>query len=448
MLAKILKIIGFSQQQVQYFLSDPTSPELFEWRTLPPPRQNAMFKMVQDHKNCQIAINDTIDSVQRVLSSIGRPIKKWAATRELLVNPQAGNDTLNAFYNRKAIKFFCSRDKRSNRVICLANSPDVAAHETGHAILDALRPDLWSVQSVEIWAFHEAFADIIAVQAAMQHKSILHVMLEQTHGNIRNSNIASKIGEEVGQSTGSIHQCIRDACTNFLYVNPKTLPIKAPDYQLSSGSHSFGRVFLGMWYDMLVAIYEQSRQSVGDLSALENARDIATRYLIRAALIVPKTPSFFRAVAETMLSVDRSEGGRYSKIMREVFENRRVLKPQIKMLSNKEVDLEKYHPDLIFRHEWGIHVTERNTSIVKLSNLFLLASKSSPLYHCNVEIPLDSSCDIGPDGRPLNEIVSTYGNAVEDAALSVSIIDKQNDTLDNKAMWEIYEDRLSRNFIE
>jgi hypothetical protein len=448
MFRKILNILGLQNQQIQYFLSDPTQPDLFIMRPTPnqcyPP-----IKMLRDHTNCQYAVNDTVESIQKYLAGSGRSLNQWAATVELLVNPRAGNNLFNAFYNRKGLNFFCGRDQRDGRSICMANSPDVVAHETGHAVLDALRPDLWNVQSVEIWAFHEAFADAMAIQSAMQHTEILDRLLHDTSGELKRSNFVSKLGEEVGISLSLNHGCIRDAHNRFVYVDPSTLPAHAPNFQLSSECHSFSRVFVGTWYDMIVAIYNHLRTSASDMDALAYARDIATRYLIRAALVVPKTPRFFQAMAETMLSIDRSEGGVYSQIMHQVFVHRRVLTNEVKTLSSKKIKIDKASSENAIKHGAGAIVTESNTVFVRLSDHYITSlSSNNPYHHCHIEIPLDTSYDVLPDGRLVNEIVPDRQQSMESAILCLSAIHKENKIFNQEKMWEICDNRLVRKFVE
>ena len=45
-------------------------------------------------------------------------------------------------------------------------STDVVAHESGHALLDQSRPDLWDSSYPETNAFHEAFGDCMALLTA------------------------------------------------------------------------------------------------------------------------------------------------------------------------------------------------------------------------------------------------------------------------------------------
>lgn len=71
------------------------------------------------------------------------PLTDWAPgvpdRKRLPVFPNAGN-MLNAFYDRESLQFF-EHTSDGKRTLSGA-STDVVAHETGHALLDAVRPDL------------------------------------------------------------------------------------------------------------------------------------------------------------------------------------------------------------------------------------------------------------------------------------------------------------------
>jgi len=89
----------------------------------------------------------------------------WQRGPELLIRLDAG-DKLNAFYNRETLTFFHATVK--GRAVFTAESPDVVIHECGHAVLDAVRPQLWSAMSHEVAAVHESFGDISALLVGLQ----------------------------------------------------------------------------------------------------------------------------------------------------------------------------------------------------------------------------------------------------------------------------------------
>ena len=134
-------------------------------------------------------------SIDMTLKYTNRKIVKWPATRTLNVVPLAGKD-LNAYYDRRSLKFFFARNPKTRKTFYTADSNDIVTHELGHAILDTFRPDLWSMQALEAWGFHEAYADIHALLSALHHDEMLRQVIKQTKGNLRSSNSISKLAEE------------------------------------------------------------------------------------------------------------------------------------------------------------------------------------------------------------------------------------------------------------
>ena len=65
-------------------------------------------------------------------------------------------EDMNAFYDRYSFSFF--HQTVGNATFFSGASTDVVAHEIGHGLLDAVRPDFFSVNFLEVGAFHEALA--------------------------------------------------------------------------------------------------------------------------------------------------------------------------------------------------------------------------------------------------------------------------------------------------
>ena len=78
----------------------------------------------------------------------------------------------------------CPSFKQGGVTYFSAESPDVACHEMGHAVLDAVRPQLWNAQSIEAAAFHESFGDMTAILSALQVPSFAQPVFNETHGNL------------------------------------------------------------------------------------------------------------------------------------------------------------------------------------------------------------------------------------------------------------------------
>ena len=69
------------------------------------------------------------------------PVNHWQPGDTLRVILDKGED-LNAFYDRNALNFFHGPGANGELVFS-GESPDVACHEMGHAILDSIKPELW-----------------------------------------------------------------------------------------------------------------------------------------------------------------------------------------------------------------------------------------------------------------------------------------------------------------
>lgn len=103
---------------------------------------------------------------------------------------------LNAVYTRGDLRFF--HTSVAGTMVFTGESPDVVCHEMGHAVLDALRPQLWDAMSHEVAAFHESFGDMSAIIVALQQPSIRDEVLAETGGALYRSSRLSRVAEQLG----------------------------------------------------------------------------------------------------------------------------------------------------------------------------------------------------------------------------------------------------------
>ena len=101
-------------------------------------------------------------------AALGAPITSWstgvANPKSLTIEPDRGDD-LNAYYDRESLSFF--HHQTGTTMTFSGASADVVSHEAGHAVLDAIRPDLWDTPYLEVGGFHEAFGDVTAIVTAL-----------------------------------------------------------------------------------------------------------------------------------------------------------------------------------------------------------------------------------------------------------------------------------------
>ena len=262
---------------------------------------------------------------------------RWQVGKVLPVQLDSGVD-LNAFYTRggfgdtPGLHFF--HDVVRGRVYFSGESPDVACHEMGHAVLDAIRPELFDVQTIEAAAFHESFGDMSAILSALQLPSFQQEVLNETAGALNRASRLSRLAEQLGAAIRVSHpdavdpDCLRNAANSFFYRDPQTLPPGAPAAQLSSEPHSFSRVFTAGFLDALAGIFRTQGSSTRDALALA-ARDAGT-ILVGAIATAAIVPDYFSQVAAHMCQFGEEPPfkGRYRDVLKSAFVRRGILSLQ------------------------------------------------------------------------------------------------------------------------
>jgi hypothetical protein len=263
----------------------------------------------------------------------------WATRREqLTVNPHEQQGR-NAYYSRGGggTAYFYDNSPSLNTVVKTANATDVVSHETGHALLDGLRPGFFSTHDLETGAFHEAFGDCAAMLMCLKDPSNRAKLLEQTGGDLRKHNVLSSLAEEFG---AAIHrdnkdpnddnrEYLRTTLNSFKYTDPKNLPPGRGDHDnMGAQVHSFSRLFSASFYDCLESIFKQSvAEGQSADQALQTAEKVAGPLLVRAIESGSASQARYKALALSMIAGDQANGGKYAEGFKQVFLNREIISP-------------------------------------------------------------------------------------------------------------------------
>jgi hypothetical protein len=251
---------------------------------------------------------------------------RWRIGKVLPVALDDGVD-LNAFYTRggfgdaPGLHFF--HQTVAGRTFFTGESPDVVCHEMGHAVLDAIRPQLFHAQTIEAAAFHEAFGDISAMLAAVQLSSVRQVVLNETEGVLNRASRLSRLAEQLGAAIRAQHpdavdrDCLRNAANSFFYRDPQTLPPSGPAGQLTSEPHSFSRVFTAAFLDVLAGMFRSKDKGDGSSNLLTSSED-AGRLLVAAISSAPVVPDYFSQIGAHMIEAGEQApfSGKYRDVLK------------------------------------------------------------------------------------------------------------------------------------
>jgi hypothetical protein len=248
--------------------ADLNDPHLLAQDGWPPSEGNPAFHQ-------QMVYSVAMKTVEHFERALGRPVLWRPKTvpdkpfddsqfvKQLTIKPHAFQQA-NAFYTPKDIAlhfgyFQASANDPGDHVpgstvySCLSH--DIIAHETTHAILDGMHRRFNEPSNPDVLAFHEAFADIVAL---MQHFTIGEIVeseITKTRGDLETESILGSLAVQFGKSTGgrgalrdAIGKVDKDGVWRRLKPNPA-------DYQTVLSPHSRGAILVAAVFDAYLAIY-------------------------------------------------------------------------------------------------------------------------------------------------------------------------------------------------
>lgn len=148
----------------------------------------------------------------------GNPDLEDQFVQRLRVYPHALREE-NAYYSpaKRALLFgyFPARDgdpgnEYPGGMVFTCLSHDIIAHETTHAVLDGMHTYFNEPTNPDVFALHEAFADIVALFQHFTYPEVLRHQIARTRGNLTSQHLLSQLAQQFGQATGK-HHALRDA---------------------------------------------------------------------------------------------------------------------------------------------------------------------------------------------------------------------------------------------
>ena len=183
----------------------------------------------------------------------------------LRIYPHALRDA-NAYYDpeKKAILFgYFEAASNSNDynlpggVIFTCLSPDIVAHEVTHAILDSIHPRFIENTNPDVAAFHEAFADIVALLQRFTITELVEHQIAQTRGDLGQFSFLGELATQFGNALQNSRGALRGAIGSF---NKKTGKWEKynPDpkrYKTVHEPHDRGAILVAVIFDAFIRMY-------------------------------------------------------------------------------------------------------------------------------------------------------------------------------------------------
>ncbi|PYS69860.1 MAG: hypothetical protein DMF69_15480 [Acidobacteria bacterium] len=269
-IGKYIEVVDYDPASGSFYAPvDLNDPHILAQDGLPPSEGNPQF-----HQQMVYAV--TMTTIRNFERALGRPAL-WAPrlridggiryefVERLRVYPHALREA-NAYYSpeKKALLFgyFPASFESPERYLpggivfsCLSH--DIIAHETTHALLDGMHSRFTEANHRDTYAFHEAFADIVALFQHFSFPEVLRHQIARTRGNLATHNLLGELAQQFGEAIGN-YGALRDAIGEVDKITGKWKPHdpKPEDYENTTEPHARGAILVAAVFDAFLAIYK------------------------------------------------------------------------------------------------------------------------------------------------------------------------------------------------
>jgi hypothetical protein len=240
-------------------------------------------------------------------------------TAPLQVFPYGLPNVMNAFYSRSqaCLKFGDFVPSADAARVYTCRSFDIVSHETGHAVLDGLKPHwLEADNPPQTGGLHEAFGDLTAIFLALSQLDQCEAVVAQTKAHLHDKTFLADIAEQFGLALGG---------TNGLRNADNDLTLS----QAGTEVHAISEVFTGAVYDILADIFafERKPELEDCASVLHRVASWLRGLVLRALIAAPDLGATYADVANEMLRICQEDGQppAYATFIRDRFAQREVL---------------------------------------------------------------------------------------------------------------------------
>jgi hypothetical protein len=235
-------------------------------------------------------------------------------------------DDRNAYYHKQSgeLRFGQFEAEKKSGVGILPGgriytclSHDIVAHEMTHALLDGMRARFDQPTNPDVLAFHEAFADLVAVLQHFSHPQSVRDAIARTAGRLADDLTIFALADEFGRATGMnspMRSALRrgDDDKGVLYTDV-TEPHERASYLVSAIMEALSQVFERR-AEPVKTLYELNAGASGRMhpACVDLLADLATKVAgqflalcIRAIDYCPPVDITFGEYLRAMITADR-----------------------------------------------------------------------------------------------------------------------------------------------
>ncbi|MBL7730307.1 MAG: hypothetical protein JNM88_03950 [Chitinophagaceae bacterium] len=226
------------------------------------------------HFHQQMVYAVVMTTIKNFEKALGRKIL-WSPRRmdgqeyekqvlKLRIYPHALREP-NAYYSplKKALLFGYFASNPADETLHMPDSlvftclsHDIIAHETTHAILDGIYGLYNEPTNVDMLAFHEAFADIVALFQHFTFPEVLKHQIAKTKGDLATETLLGQLAQEFGSAVGQ-YGSLRDAIGSKDKSGVWKLQKPSPDdYRNVTEPHARGSILVAAVFEAFVNIYK------------------------------------------------------------------------------------------------------------------------------------------------------------------------------------------------
>ena len=369
-------------------------------------------------------------------SALGRRVNWSFGDHQLYLVPSAGAMN-NAYYSPGDQAIIFGYFKRGDQLVRTSLFHDVIAHETTHAILDALRPRLIEPGLADQRAFHEGFADIVALLSVFSISEVVQRALRQNPTFDRESlkeSILFTLAEQWSPNDRGLRSSIK-LRADTTWIEGCLEPHTRGEVIVSAVMQTLLEIWVArverLRGDQQLVMTPAAREGTILLAAEEGAKSAKhlLNMVIRALDYTPPAEMEFADFLDAILVSDQEMAPddelKYRDKLKASFKKFGIVQPEERIIDLADARYENLHFNLlradrdeVYRFLWQNSLAPPRRG---RSNAPELTADGRPVgrgfslsrdFYTRVESILPST-RVGPDGFIINETVASYVQYVD-----------------------------------